>query len=85
MDNNNHDFTARMSDGRFITDYSPNCELNRKLQNNMTSWQYRMFLTNMADSILESEHKLDEEEFGCSDCSKMFLFLKMNMNKNVMG
>lgn len=69
-DNNKPKFPARMSDARFMTDWAPNCQRNLFYQQNMTSWQYRMFLTNMGDSVLESEHKMDEEEFGCSDCSK---------------
>ena len=64
------EFPARMSDGRFMTDYSPNCQRNFFYQKDMTSWQYRMYLTNMADTILEKEHDMDEEEFGCNDCSK---------------
>lgn len=64
------EFPARMSDGRFMTDYSPNCQRNLFYQKDMTSWQYRMYLTNMADTILEKEHDMDEEEFGCNDCSK---------------
>ena len=35
MDNNIFEFPARMSDGRFITDYSPNCMLNNKYQQSM--------------------------------------------------
>ena len=48
-DNFFKDFPARMSDGRFITDYTPNCQLNLEFQQNMTSWQYRSFLTKMGN------------------------------------
>lgn len=68
-DNYNQEFPARMADGRFMTDYSPSCDRNSFYQRNMTSWQYRMFLTSKADSVLENEHNMDQEEFGCSDCS----------------
>ena len=50
-DNFFKDFPARMSDGRFITNYSPNCQQNLIYQNNMTSWQYRAYLTKMANQI----------------------------------
>ena len=43
-----------------------------------------MFLTNMVDSILENDYNMDQEEFGCDDCSKNVFIPKMNMNKNVM-
>ena len=62
MDNNYHYLSARMSDGRFLTDYSPNCDMNRKYQGNMTSWQYRMFLTNNTSLIL------DNKTGECVDC-----------------
>ena len=31
-DNFYNDFPARMSDGRFITNYFPNCDINRKMK-----------------------------------------------------
>ena len=68
MDNNFHYLSARMSDGRFITDYSPNCELNGKLQGDMTSWQYRMFLTKNSDNILNNINMQNKKLFGCNEC-----------------
>ena len=50
-DNVNSDFPARMSDGRFITDYSPICQYNLAIQKDMTSWQYKTYLTRYADQI----------------------------------
>ena len=44
-DNFYKEFPARMSDGRFITNYHPICETNSMAQGNMTSWQYKLFLT----------------------------------------
>ena len=35
-DNYNQEFPARMADGRFMTDYSPNCDRNSFYQRNMT-------------------------------------------------
>ena len=52
-DNYHEDFPARMSDGRFITNYHPNCEMNGEIQKNMTSWQYRTFLTRYTDNLMD--------------------------------
>tara|TARA_B100000745_G_C19949655_1_gene320549 strand:+ start:185 stop:490 length:306 start_codon:yes stop_codon:yes gene_type:complete len=68
MDNNYHNLSARMSDGRFITNYSPNCELNRKLQKDMTSFQYRFYLTKYTDTIMNDNNQSDQEKFGCIQC-----------------
>tara|TARA_B110000285_G_scaffold235106_1_gene314885 strand:- start:963 stop:1352 length:390 start_codon:yes stop_codon:yes gene_type:complete len=72
-DNFNKDFPARMADGRFITDYSSSCQHNLFYQQGMNSWQYRMFLTTNGIKIINDELAFDEEEFGCSDCSKDFV------------
>tara|TARA_Y100000389_G_scaffold187223_1_gene208419 strand:- start:50 stop:355 length:306 start_codon:yes stop_codon:yes gene_type:complete len=68
MDNNYHELSARMSDGRFITDYSPNCELNFKLQNNMSSFQYRFYLTKYTDKIINDINQSNQQTFGCNSC-----------------
>ena len=59
-DNFHPDFPARMSDGRFITNYLPNCQLNLMYQQDKTSWQYRAYLTRMSDKILSHENTLNE-------------------------
>ena len=69
MDNFNNNFAARMSDGRAITDYSPNCELNGQLQKNLSSIQYRDFLTNNADKIMRDMNMKNKQEYGCNECS----------------
>ena len=46
-DNVKSDFPARMSDGRFITDYTPNCQHNLAIQKDMTSWQYKTYLSKL--------------------------------------
>ena len=45
-----------MSDGRFLTSYLPNCQLNRKLgklfdSKPLTSWEYTYYLTNEAGKV----------------------------------
>lgn len=55
---NNKYFTAppRMADGRFFTDYRPNYKLNNMIlkDNNVeNSFDYRMFLTQNAEKIME--------------------------------
>ena len=68
MDNFNNAFTAKMSDGRFITDYSPNCELNNKYQKNMTSFQYRTFITNNTTNIMDNERDDLFNKYLCNSC-----------------
>ena len=52
-DNFFDDFPARMADGRFITDYSPNCDNNMKHKKEMSGWEYRQYLTNNAETIIK--------------------------------
>ena len=44
-DNFFDDFPARMSDGRFLRDHTPNCDLNTKYKKGMNNWEYRQHLT----------------------------------------
>ena len=67
-DNVNFGFPARMSDGRFITDYTPNCQSNMKIQKAMTSWQYRTYLTRYADQIIENVNQNNIINYGCETC-----------------
>jgi hypothetical protein len=63
-DNFFSDFPARMSDGRFITNYLPNCQQNFKYQQGMSSWQYRTYLTRMGDDIRKHEMDMNEQMYG---------------------
>ena len=67
-DNFNTGFPARMSDGRFITSYWPNCALNSGIQGEMNSYVYRQFLTNNATSIMENMNTIHKAEYGCEEC-----------------
>ena len=71
-DNVNHGFPARMSDGRFITNYWPNCVLNSTMKNEMSSFGYRHFLMNNAVDIIKNQNKLYKAEYGCEDCAPDF-------------
>jgi hypothetical protein len=63
-DNVISDFPARMADGRFITNYYPNCEMNAGIQNDMSSWQYRQLLTRDSDRIIKSMNTFNNGLFG---------------------
>ena len=67
-DNVNSDFPARMSDGRFITDYSPICQYNLAIQKDMTSWQYKTYLTRYADQIMSNINSNNIKYYGCETC-----------------
>ena len=50
-DNRYNNCPALMSDGRFITNYKPNCEMNRNIERSFqqnvpsSSWEYKYNLT----------------------------------------
>ena len=67
-DNFHNDFPARMADGRFITDYTPNCMLNTGRKDKMNTWEYRIHLTNNAESIMGEINQKNEELYGCKEC-----------------
>ena len=71
--NNNFDgCPALMSDGRFLTSYKPNCEMNKKIENTfnknipMTSWEYKYHLTNNADKVMGFINNNNKNQYGCS-------------------
>ena len=71
-DNNFDGCPALMSDGRFITNYKPNCEMNRRIEGTfnkntpMTSWEYKYNLTNGADKVIGFIDNNNKKEYGCS-------------------
>ena len=68
-DNFHNDFPARMSDGRFITDYTPNCMVNLLRKEKMSSWEYRDYLTNNASQIHSKFLSELEASVKCTKCS----------------
>ena len=68
-DNFYKDFPARMSDGRFITDYYPNCAMNLSAQKNMSSWQYKLFLTRNTNNIMNAIKGYNHQRYGCDNCN----------------
>ena len=68
-DNFHKDFPARMSDGRFITDYYPNCAMNLSAQKNMSSWQYKLFLTRNTNNVMNAIKDYNHTRYGCNNCN----------------
>ena len=66
------DCPAIMSDGRTFTDYRPSSTVDDmiRLSNNvMSNFEYRQFLTNNGDSIMQINNKYLENKLGCGDCN----------------
>ena len=66
------DCPARMSDGRSFTDYRSATytdDMIRYSNNLMTSFEFRQFLTNNADKIMEINNKKMDERMSCTDCN----------------
>lgn len=59
--NNIHpDFPSLMSDGRIYTSYNSDCNVNRQIiqkENIKSNFEYRMFLTNNANKIMQTNKK----------------------------
>ena len=65
------DCPALMSDGRFLTSYLPNCELNNTLgrllnDKPLTSWEYTYKLTNEAGKAQNFMNQQYKKNYGCS-------------------
>ena len=74
---NNKFFTAppRMADGRHFTDYRPTFDLNNKIQNDNnieTSYDYRMFMSNNADRIMEVNRQHSQLKNGVNNCKQPY-------------
>tara|TARA_Y100000590_G_C15739353_1_gene1019705 strand:+ start:4275 stop:4604 length:330 start_codon:yes stop_codon:yes gene_type:complete len=67
-DNFHNDFPARMSDGRFITNYFPNCDINRKMKKEMSSFEYRKYLIENTETLMQEINSTNEKLFGCKNC-----------------
>lgn len=67
------EFPARMSDGRFITNYNSSCVSNLLMSNGMNSYTYRQMLINNADKLMNDERNGYESKFSCNSCYKMLI------------
>tara|TARA_Y100001936_G_C15994633_1_gene624344 strand:+ start:920 stop:1234 length:315 start_codon:yes stop_codon:yes gene_type:complete len=72
-DNNKKQFPARMSDGRFITNFNSSCVTNQLLSDGENSYTYRQKLINHAEEIMEQTNKYYEENLNCESCYKMLI------------
>jgi hypothetical protein len=72
-DNFHTDFPARMSDGRFMTNYNTNCILNTLRKKNMSAWEYRTHLINNAEEIMKETNEKNESMYGCQECHRTVL------------
>ena len=68
-DNVELDFPARMADARMFTDYRQNCITNNNISKNMSSWEYRNYLTNNADQLRQQFIQNQESITACTKCS----------------
>lgn len=63
------------SDGRAFTDYRPNCLVNKNIQKNMNSLEYRKYLQTNASKIMEDNLKYsiqtNKEVCNCSECVEL--------------
>ena len=72
-DNFHSDFPARMSDGRFMTDFTTNCILNTLRKEKMSAWEYRTHLINNAEQIMNEINEKNEQLYGCQECHRTVL------------
>lgn len=65
----------RMADGRHFTDYRPNCHVNNLLRANnklYNSFQYRKFLTDNADNLMNINRAYACQKNCCGPCVKPY-------------
>lgn len=67
------DFPARMSDGRFVTNYNSSCVNNILKSNGLNSYTYRQMLITNAEKIMNEERNNYESKFSCDSCYKMLV------------
>ena len=72
-DNFHADFPARMSDGRFMTDFNTNCILNTLRKEKLSAWEYRTHLINNAEQIMNEINEKNEQLYGCQECHRTVL------------
>ena len=65
----------RMADGRHFTDYRPNCYVNNLLRANnklYNSFEYRTFLTNNANNLMNLNRAYACQKNCCGPCKKPY-------------
>jgi hypothetical protein len=70
---NVREFPARMSDGRFLTDYNSSCVRNLLSSNGMNSYTYRQMLISNAEKMMQEQASNAENNFSCKSCPKMII------------
>ena len=68
--NNKHQTCpALMSDGRLFTDYRPRCNsMESMLTRGMSSYDYRQFLINNAEKLMQDHRQTTVAVAGCESC-----------------
>ena len=67
------EFPARMSDGRFVTNYNSCCVNNLLSSNGMNSYSYRQMLIHNAEEIMKDTRQEYDETYSCNSCYKMLI------------
>lgn len=74
-DNKHFGCPPRMSDGRHFTDYRPSCAINSVIKEDnkiQSSFQFRNFLQNNAEDLLDINRKYACEKNCCGPCPEEF-------------
>jgi hypothetical protein len=61
----------RMSDGRHFTDYRPSCDVNNLISSNnnlISSYDYRQYLTQNADKLMDINRAYTVQMNSCGPC-----------------
>jgi len=66
-------YPARMSDGRFITNFNSSCVNNLLLSKGMNSYTYRQMLIANAEKLMSEQISQNEKNFSCNSCPKMLI------------
>lgn len=67
----NRDCPPLMSDGRLVTDYRPSCELHSSIRYHnglFDSNQYRQFMVNNGNKLMEMNRRFYSNLNGCRSC-----------------
>tara|TARA_Y100000590_G_scaffold469976_1_gene661066 strand:+ start:6747 stop:7061 length:315 start_codon:yes stop_codon:yes gene_type:complete len=66
-------YPARMSDGRFLTNFNSSCVNNLLLSKGMNSYTYRQMLISNAEKLMKDQVSQNEKNFSCKGCPKMII------------